>query len=536
MIHRINYILYFLILVPKFLLANVTVNPLFSDGMVVQRETIIPIWGWASPNEKVVVQTSWGKTKNTVTDVNGNWRVDIKTPKAGGPYTISISGNNTIKINDVLSGEVWLCTGQSNMDFALEKFLRNARESKYQPLVAQLREEVATANDDMLRHIEVLQNTSLHKKGKSFEGKWVSAVPGEIKKITATGYFFAKELRKKLNVPVGLVECSWGGTRVQPWISEEAYLNDKNLKDYYLANQKEVKITIEKLDNPTYVDTIYNKKLAKWKAKGEKGRKPKPTITDPRTSSQTPTTLYNGMLHSIIPYAIKGAIWYQGESNAVYLPNQYQEFFTTMINSWRADWNQGDFPFYWAQLASCKRGNDEADKGWATVNDQLRKSLELPNTGMAVLHDIGEAKDIHPHNKMDVGKRLALWALKKDYGIKVPAVSGPLYHSHKVKKNKIQVKFKEVGTGLMVAKKHLTNSAVSVNEPLSWFEIVGENGVWHQAKAKIVSKNKIEVWSNNVEKPVAVRYAWSGTPEGANLYNKEGLPAAVFLSKNYKNK
>jgi len=512
----------------EFIFANVKVNPLFSDGMVVQRETTIPIWGWANPNEKIEVKASWGKIATTVTDVNGNWRVDIETPKAGGPFTIVISGNNIIKINDVLSGEVWLCTGQSNMDFALEKFLGDSREPKYQPLVEQIRNEVATANDNQLRHIEVLQNPSLDKKESNFTGKWISAVPGEIKKITATGYFFAKELRQKLNVPIGLVECSWGATRVQPWISKEAYLNDENLKDYFLANQKEINKNIAKIDDTKYVDTLYLQKLSTWKAKGEKGKKPKPTITDPRLDRQTPTTLYNGMLHAIIPYAIKGAIWYQGESNAVYLPNQYQDFFTAMIKSWRADWSQGDFPFYFTQLASCKRGNDKADKGWAIVDDHLRRTLELPNTGMAVLHDVGEAKDVHPHNKMDVGKRLSLWALQNDYGIKVSAVSGPLYHSHKIKKDKIEVKFSEVGSGLMVANKILTNAAVAVNQPLSWFEIVGKDGVWHKAKAKIISDNKIVVWSNFVQNPINVRYAWSATPEGANLYNKEGLPAAIF--------
>ncbi|MCM4156948.1 sialate O-acetylesterase [Gramella sp. AN32] len=526
--HKI--ILVLIVILPHTVLADVVLNTIFSDHMVIQRETEIPIWGWADPSEDITVSGSWGEGAKVVAAADGTWRVDLKTPKAGGPYSITISGKNIIHIKDVLSGEVWLCTGQSNMDFALDKFLNDSREPQYQPLVEYIREEVSTANDDQIRHIEVLQNTSLYEKKPDFQGQWISATQGQIGKITATGYFFAKELRKELNVPIGLVECSWGGTRIQPWISAEAYLADENLKDYFKANRKEIKETIERLDAEDYRDTIYESQLASWKENGEKGRKPRPT-DHPREDRQVPATLYNGMLNSIIPYAIKGAIWYQGESNAVYMPEEYEDFFTTMINSWRADWNQGDFSFYWAQLAACQRGNEEADDGWATVNNELRKSLKLPNTGMAVLHDIGEAKDIHPHNKIDAGKRLALWALEKDYHKKVAAVSGPLYNSHKVKGDKIQVDFSEAGSGLMVGHKHLLDEAVTVNEPLKWFEILGQNGEWIPAEAKIISKNIIEVWNSSVSDPVHVRYAWSGNPQGANLYNKEGLPAAVFSTE-----
>lgn len=515
---------------PQVTFADVKVNPLFSDHMVIQRETEIPIWGWADPNEKVMVVGSWGKSASIITSADGKWRVNLQTPKAGGPYIITISGKNTIEINDVLSGEVWLCTGQSNMDFAMEKFINDSREPQYQPLVEFMREEIANANDDHIRHIEVKQKTSIFEKQNSFKGNWVSADAEGINKITATGYFFAKELRKHLNVPIGLVECSWGGTRVQPWISEEAYLADDNLKDYFKANRKEIKETIEKMDAKDYVDVIYEQKLATWREKGKKGRKPNPS-THPTEDRQAPATLYNGMLNSIIPFKIKGAIWYQGESNAVFMPNEYENFLTVMIKSWRADWGQGDFSFYSAQLASCKRGNDKADKGWATVNDQLRRTLKLPNTGMAVLHDIGEAKDIHPHNKMDAGKRLALWALEKDYHKKVDAISGPLYKSYKKRGEKLKIKFTEVGSGLMTGHKHLLDKTIPINEPLKAFEIIGEDGEWKRAEAKIISKNKIEVWSSSVSNPIHVRYAWSGTPDGANLYNKEGLPAAVFTTE-----
>lgn len=511
-------------------MANVTVNALFSDHMVIQRKAQIPIWGWADPNEKVSVEGSWGVKAEVVTGKDGNWKIMIKSPKAGGPFRIKISGNNVIVIDNVLSGEVWLCTGQSNMDFAMSKFLNDARESQYQPLVEYIRNEVKTVNDDWIRHIEVPQVTSLHKKNNNFKDNWRSANPTQIGEITATGYFFAKELRKHLNVPIGLVECSWGGTRVQPWISEETYLTDENLKTYFEASRKESFQTINEMEDKSFIDKDYKKSLAKWKLNGKKGRKPRPTI-HPYNNMQLPSTLYNGMISSIVPFKIRGAIWYQGESNAVFKPNEYEYYLSAMINNWRSDWNQGDFSFYWAQLASCKRGNKQAGNGWATVNNELRKTLKLPNTGMAVLHDIGEAKDIHPHNKMDVGKRLALWALSKDYKVKVPVYSGPLYKNMKIKKGVIQIKFNEIGSGLMVANKHLLDEAINVNEPLKSFEILGNDGEWKIAQAKIISKNKIIVWNSSVSNPVHVRYAWSGTPEGANLYNKEGLPAAVFTTE-----
>lgn len=510
--------------------ADVKLNSIFSDHMVVQRETSIPVWGWADSGEKIKIVSSWGETAVTVANQDGTWKTTLKTPKAGGPFEITITGKNKIVLNDVLSGEVWLCTGQSNMDLALSFFLKNARDPKHQPLVEMIREEVANVNDDQLRHIAVKQNTSLNQKQKDFNGQWISATPKRIKEITATGYFFAKELREKLKVPIGLVECSWGGTRIQPWISEKAYLKDDNLKEYFKKDRKKTAEIISLMNSENYVDEVYEQKLKSWKNKGEKGKKPR-AKTHPEKDKQVPATLYNGMLASIIPYAIKGAIWYQGESNASYMPNEYQEFFTTMIKNWRSDWQQGDFPFYWVQLASCQRKNNEADKGWGTVNNELRKALELPNTGMAVLHDIGEAKDIHPHNKMDAGKRLSYWALDKDYNIHVKAVSGPLYHSFKIKGDKIQIKFSEVGTGLITANKHLTEKAIEVDESLKWFEIQDAKGNWHKAQARIISKTKIEVSNPKVSSPKNARYAWSGNPEGANLYNKQGLPAAVFSTE-----
>jgi sialate O-acetylesterase len=514
----------------QLLLANVKVHALFSDHMVIQRDATVPIWGWANANEIVTIETSWGANAQVIADKKGNWKAYLKTPKAGGPHNITVYSKNKIVIKDILSGDVWLCTGQSNMDFAMSKFIKDSRDPKDQPLVDYIRNEVKTANDNWIRHIEVPQTTSLFNKNNNFFGNWVSVNPKDIGKITATGYFFAKEIRKEVDVPIGLLECSWGGTRIQPWLSEEAYLDDKNLKDYFKASRVKSKETIKKVEAKGYVDLAYQKKIKNWEEKGRKGRKPKPS-KNPKDDMQLEATLHNGMLSSIIPFAIKGSIWYQGESNAGYLPEEYEYYLTTMIKSWRAEWNQGDFPFYYAQLAACNRSTKKNDLGWSVVNDQLRRTLKVKNTGMAVLYDIGEPKDVHPHNKMDAGKRLALWALNKDYNIKVSAVSGPLYQSKNIVKNKIQIKFKETGAGLMTGLKVLLNETIPVNEPLKRFEILGENGVWETAEAKIISKNKIEVWSLNVLKPKEVRYAWSANPEGANLYNLEGLPAAIFSTE-----
>ncbi len=509
--------------------ADVRLNSLFSNGMVVQRETEIPVWGWADAGEAISITTSWGATADATTRKDGTWKTTLKTPAAGGPFEITINGNNTIVIDDVLSGEVWFCGGQSNMDFAMNRYLGDAREPQYQPLVEYIRNEVSTAVDNQIRHIEVPQTPSLFEKKTNFDGQWVSVKPGQTEVITATGYFFAKELRRELNVPIGLVECSWGGTRIQPWISEETYRKDETMSTYFDEEKAQDLALIEKMDTEGYVDTVYEANLKRWKENGSKGRKPGRT-TDPRKDRQAPATLYNGMLSSVIPYKIKGALWYQGESNSAYMKHEYESYLIALIESWREEWGQGDFPFYSVQLAGYNAG-EARDDGWGMVNDHLRRGLELPNTGMAVAYDIGEGKDIHPHNKMDVGKRLSFWALGKDYGIDVPAVSGPLYKSSKTKGSKLIITFSEVGSGLMVGNKELLNDTLPVDEPLQQFEMAGADGVWKDAEAKIISKNKVSLSHPDIAKPTKARYAWEANPEEANLYNKEGLPAAVFTTE-----
>ncbi len=529
--HRIYLIVIGGMLLATSALADIRLGSLFSDGMVIQRETLAPMWGWAEPGEKVQVSATWGAKATTTAGKDGTWKVMLKTPEAGGPFEITVKGNNVVTIEDVLSGEVWLCTGQSNMAFPMRLIAGNAKESKYQPISDYVRHEIETAKDPLLRHIEVPNMSSPYEKKVDFEGQWISVSPETNSKITATGYFFARELRRELNVPVGLVECAMGGTRIQPWISKEAYLADPAMAEHYQRDRAE----LENRSKGWSAEAAEKKQevaLAKWAAKGKKGRKPR-MKADPAQDRQWSATLYNGMLSAVVPYAIKGAIWYQGESNADYMTEHYEDYFSAMIRSWRKEWGRGDFPFYWAQLANFRDPNADPleEDGWASICDQQRRTLKLPNTGMAVLSDIGEAKNVHPRNKPDVGKRLALWALAKDYDVKVPAYSGPLYKGAKVDGRKIFIQFSHVGSGLMVGDKNLMDDAVEVDEPLKRFQICGKDRAWKWADAKIVSKDTIEVSHPEIAEPVIVRYAWSTNPEGANLYNKEGLPASLFTTE-----
>ncbi|MEI6892689.1 MAG: sialate O-acetylesterase [Pontiella sp.] len=510
--------------------ADVKLPAIFSDGMVIQRETKAPIWGTADPGEKILVEASWGANVSGTADSEGAWQVALSTPEAGGPFEIVVSGKNKVVISDVLAGEVWICTGQSNMECNMGFFTKKARDPKNQPAADYIRNEIKTANDPLLRHIKVPRKASPYVQVNDFEGQWVSVHPETTSKITATGYFFARELRKKLNVPVGLVECAWGGTRVEPWISESTYRAHAELKAYY----EQEMATLEKQTaaySAADAQQQLERSLAKWEAKGKKGRKPR-LKADPATGSQWPATLHKGMLSTIVPYAIKGAIWYQGESNRSYMTEEYENRFSTLITSWRKEWGQGDFSFYWAQLAAFSNANSEPleDNGWASICDQQRRCLVLPNTGMAVLNDIGEAQDIHPRNKVDVGKRLAWWALAKDYGFELP-YSGPLYQGVSVKGGKMMVTFDHVGSGLMVGHKKVLNDTVPSGEPLKRFQIAGADRVWKWAEAEIVSVDTVSVSHPDVKNPTVVRYAWSANPEGANLYNKDGLPASLFTTE-----
>ena len=528
-----------LLLMSLTLQAEIKLPSVIADGMVLQQKQAIPVWGWADAGTEVTVSFK-GQTKSAKADANGKWMLKLDAVDASAePAEMTVKvGSETKVLKDVLVGEVWLCGGQSNMEFQLSWLSGKARESQYEPLAEYIRNEIKTANDPLLRQIKVPKKVSAFEELTNFKGAWVKAVPGKIQDFTGTGYFFARELRKKLNVPVGLLNCNWGGTLVEPWIPMSKFQTTDSLKKYYESQVSSVKQRLEKWD-PAKAKANYEKQLAAWKEKVKKAKEAgknaprKPRMQQkPDASNRIPSTLYNAMTHTLVPYAIKGAIWYQGESNSGHFADDYKEHFGAMIEAWREVWGQGDFQFYWCQLAQFKGANDQplGKDGWVTVCDQQRLTLSLPNTGMAVLNDIGEAKDIHPKNKMDAGKRLSLWALKQAYA-KDLVHSGPLYKSSKIEGNKVIVTFDSVGSGLMVGKKTLQEPTVEVSEPLKRFQICGADNKWVWAEAKITGKDTVEVWHKDVAAPVEVRYAWSPNALGANLYNKEGLPASLFKTK-----
>lgn len=513
--------------------ADVKPAQLFMDNMVIQRETQAPVWGWADAGEKVIVTGSWGDSAATTADESGKWSVTLKTPNAGGPYTLTIQGNNRIEIKNVLSGEVWFCSGQSNMDFALSKLTKikaKRTEPEDQQAAEYIKNEIATAEDSLLRQFTVEKNTSPLESLDTYTGAWIISSPQSNADFSATAYFFGRELRKQLDVPVALIKCAWGGTRVEPWIPAAEFQKDEEMAAYYESNVTDLKGELEKWD-PASVEASYQAALKKWKAT-KKGRKPLPAA-NPNANKQFPATLFNAMVNPVIPYAIKGAIWYQGESNANHNTEKYEHNFRTMISAWRQHWGQGDFPFYFAQLANFKAPVAEPVdfNGWASVCDQQRRTLGLKNTGMAVLSDIGEVGDIHPHNKIDVGKRLALWALKKDYNQDITVWSGPLYKSHKIKDGQVSITFDSVGSGLMSGVKVGMADTKETDDALKHFQISGADRQWYWAQAEITGKDTVTVSHPDVAAPLAVRYAWAQNAASANLYNKEGLPASIFTTE-----
>jgi len=511
--------------------------------MVLQREQKVPVWGGTAPHAKVAVLFAEQK-KYTQADAEGKWNVNLDPLKASNisrTLTVTAKGNtgtSLIKITDVLVGEVWFAGGQSNMYRPFRMLTYPAREAKYEPIGEFLRAERDQAHDPLLRQFRVGRIHSVFEELDEGKGNWSMAVGKDVNEICATAYFFAKELRRELNVPVALISCNLGGTKIEPWMPMGAFKKNDTLKRFYKKEIADFNERVNAWDDKEEA-LSYQEALEKWEvavkqaqANGEKEPAKPRKKEHPNRDKQIASTLYNGMVHPIISYAIRGALWYQGESNANNNPEQYAMRLEAMVEQWRKAWGN-DFYFYYCQLANYREANTEpleSDQGWAMIRDQMRLGMRIPKSGMAVLSDIGEAKDIHPKNKFDAGKRLSLWALNQAYHKDI-VYSGPLYKSSKIIKNKVIVEFTHVGSGLMVGKKELMNPTVEVAKPLQRFQICGIDREWKWAHAKIIDKNKIEVWHKDISNPVEVRYAWSSNPEGANLYNKEGLPASAFKTK-----
>ena len=624
--------------------ANITMPGIFGDGMVLQRGKTIPVWGWAKPYERITI--SLNKQKKTIkADKNGDWLLKLSPENAGGPFSLVVKGNNTVAFSNVLIGEVWVCSGQSNMDWNVSGASNAAQE-------------IAAANYPQIRHFTVSKEVSNRPEKNLKGGKWEVAEPKNAGNFSAVAYYFARKLHKELNVPIGVIKTSWGGSLIETWISREAFQSSNEFKtkveavplvsldslakikfakaktdiekwqdrtlpkdllntwnklgfddskwkkiiapgiwedqglssiDGVLLFRKHFDIDADKVgkaallelaiidDNEiTYVNgikvgatdgaytfrkyevpvgilkagdnviavrvqdngggggfrsilpmrlTINNhvRSLAgEWKYNIESINEPK--LSAGNNFNEYPSLLYNAMIHPLTPYAIQGAIWYQGEAN-VDRAWEYRKAFPLMISDWRKQWSQGDFPFYYVQLASFDAGGSTHEYSgyqWAELREAQTLTLSLPNTGMAVTSDLGEAKSIHPGNKQDVGLRLALIALNNAYKKNVVS-SGPMYQSMKTEGNKVIVSFSNLGSGLMTKDKH---------GYLRGFEVAGPDQKYYHTQAYIEG-NKVVVGSDNVPTPVAVRFGWYDEISENNLFNMEGLPAAPFRTDDW---
>lgn len=616
--------------------AQIKLPKLISNGMVLQRDKTIKIWGWASANEKI--ELDFNKNKyHSITDEKGNWQIELPAQKAGGPYQFIFKGNNEITVSNILFGDVWICAGQSNMELPMDRV-----KYKYA-------DEIANADNDNIRQFLVSQTYNFKAPNKDLAwGNWQAANPIAVLKFTAAGYFFAKELYEKYHVPIGLINNALGGSPAESWLSEDAikqfphYYNeaikfrdddlikqidstdnatsrnwynklnglDEGLKEgwknptlndadwqqmnvpgYWADNslgntngvvwfRKNINISANLIEKPAklllgrivdadstfingqfvgnvtylYPPRIYsfNQNILKagdnnitirvvnnsgsggfvldkpyklimgkdsmdltgnWKYKLGTKMDPLPGQTFVRWK---PTGLYNAMVAPLLNYSIKGIIWFQGESN-VKNPTEYNQLFPALIKDWRTKINQGNIPFIYVQLANFMEPKTiPGESSWAALRQAQLNALLLPNTGMAVAMDIGEWNDIHALDKYDVGHRLALQAEHVAYGNNL-VYSGPLFKSIKTIGNKLALEFTNIGSGLMA----------KGGKDLKYFAIAGADKKYIWAKAEI-KNNTIIVWNDLIQNPISVRYAWADNPEGANLYNKEKLPASPF--------
>lgn len=490
--------------------AAVSVPGFFSDHMVLQREIPVAVWGRAAAGEAVKVQLGQQAAVSTTAGADGTWQVKLPPTPAGGPFALVVSGTNTIRIEDVLVGEVWVCSGQSNMEWVVANSLNPDQEK-------------AEATDGQIRQLLVPKRPASQPEA-AMDAKWTVSSPGTVGGFTACGYFMAKSLRKELGVPIGLINTSWGGTRIEPWIAPAGFESVPTLTDI-LAGVREVDPA-----TPAYQKRVgdHLAKIEEWTKKArdnaaagkafEPPPEPPATITpiakrkDPQ---QQPTALYNGMVHALVGYGIRGAIWYQGESNHVE-GSIYADKMKALIGGWRKIWGVGDFPFYFVQIAPYRYGGEDPNivpKFWTTQ----ASALAIPNTGMVITSDIGNVEDIHPRNKQEVGRRLALQALAKTYGKQGVVADGPAYASMAVEGGKVRVKFANAA-GLKSRD----------GKALSWFEVIGEDGDWTKAEA-VVDGETVVASSAAVPKPIGVRFAWHREAE-PNLANGAGLPASAFTA------
>lgn len=437
---------------------------IFGDNMVLQQDAQVNIWGWDRPDKRIELTPGWGDKVVVISDDTGYWKAVVQTVQAGGPHELLVEGTDVIRLENILLGEVWLCSGQSNMQMPMKGFPN-------QPVVNS-QEELLDADKPEIRFFLVERNQS-DEPQPDVKGKWQICTPESIKEFSAAGYFFGDKLLEQLQVPVGLIGSYWGGTVIEAWTDQ------KTLADGF---------SDQELRNPV----------------NQPGR----------------STLYNGMIHPLIPFTIKGAIWYQGESNRA-APDVYQRLLPAMVDAWRSLWNQGNFPFYYVQIAPYHyEGADMV--GTALLREaQLKASELIENSGMVVSLDHGNCECIHPFNKKPIGERLAYYALKNQYGFSFLQPEGPVLKEMQVEGNQAVLSFENTPNGI-----------ISRYEQLEGFEIAGPNRIFFPALAFVNANGTLTVWAPEVKEPAAVRYAFTNCPE-ATLFNTEGLPASSFRTDDW---
>ncbi len=482
--------------------AQVKLPAIISDNMVLQQNQKISLWGWAAPGEKVSINPSWtNKFVETKADATGKWIAEVKTEKAGGPYYIDFQASNSVHVQNVMLGEVWLASGQSNMEFFMAKIPTSGSYNGeiHAPT------EMPLANYPNIRNFDV-PNVVADEPQQDTKGRWVTCSPQTIDSFSAVAYYFAKDIFKKTGFPIGIINSTWGGTPAESWTKKELLAADPDLSPILTRYDQAV------ADYPAGHEK-FRGELEKWRADTSKHKGSAPADPLGPRSNKSPYKLYNGMIAPIIPYTLKGVIWYQGEQNAPYA-YQYRKLFATMINEWRSEFKNDNMPFYFVQISPHRSQNAEIRDAQLYVYQHLR------NTGIVVTTDNGDSLNIHPRNKQLVGERLALWAKHFDYGEKDLVYTAPMYKSMKVEGNKIRIYFDHLEDGL------------KTEDKLIEFTIAGTDQNFVPANAK-TDGNTVLVWADNLPNPTAVRFAWRNVPK-PNLFSQSGLPVSPFRTDEWK--